>query len=90
MRLRELALKADNHRLEQELVLLAQKLDVAEEMDRLDLHLDEFSRVLNRPGRRLDFLRQDNEPRGKHARLKIGAHQHQRRSESAHRTDSEC
>ena len=61
-RLRELELKTDHDRLEQELVLLAQKLDVAEEMDRLELHLDEVSRVLNRPGpagRRLDFLMQE-------------------------------
>ena len=61
-RLRELTLKADNERLEQELVLLAQKMDVAEEMDRLELHLDEVTRVLNRPGpagRRLDFLMQE-------------------------------
>ena len=61
-RLRELTLKADNERLEQELALLAQKMDVAEEMDRLELHLDEVTRVLNRPGpagRRLDFLMQE-------------------------------
>ena len=61
-RLRELDLKPDHDRLEQELVLLAQKLDVTEEMDRLELHLDEVSRVLNRPGpagRRLDFLMQE-------------------------------
>ena len=61
-RLRELTLKADNERLEQELALLAQKMDVAEEMDRLELHLDEVMRVLNRPGpagRRLDFLMQE-------------------------------
>lgn len=37
-------------------------MDVAEEMDRLELHLDEVSRVLNRPGPagcRLDFLMQE-------------------------------
>jgi uncharacterized protein (TIGR00255 family) len=61
-RLAELAEEIDPARLEQELVLLAQKLDVAEEMDRLATHLDEVERVLgqNEPvGRRLDFLMQE-------------------------------
>ena len=61
-RLQELTVKADNDRLEQELLILAQKMDVAEEMDRLELHIDEVIRVLNRPGpagRRLDFLMQE-------------------------------
>lgn len=52
----------DPARLEQELVLLAQKLDVDEEMDRLDAHLQEVRDVLQRAepvGRRLDFLMQE-------------------------------
>lgn len=49
-------------RLEQELVLLAQKSDVAEELDRLETHVAEVRRVLagsGAAGRRLDFLMQE-------------------------------
>ncbi|WP_407313672.1 YicC/YloC family endoribonuclease [Pseudomonas sp. nanlin1] len=49
-------------RLEQELVLLAQKSDVAEELDRLNTHVTEVRRVLKSggaAGRRLDFLMQE-------------------------------
>ena len=49
-------------RLEQEMVLWLQKLDVEEELDRLDSHLTEARRVLDLPeavGRRLDFLMQE-------------------------------
>jgi uncharacterized protein (TIGR00255 family) len=49
-------------RLEQELVILAQKLDVDEEFDRLETHLDELERNLAKTepiGRRLDFLVQE-------------------------------
>lgn len=62
LRVQELGAELDNDRLEQELVLLAQKMDVAEEMDRLDAHIDEVQRVLNQDGpvgRRLDFLMQE-------------------------------
>ncbi|MFA5700200.1 MAG: DUF1732 domain-containing protein, partial [Desulfuromonas sp.] len=55
-------LDLDPQRLEQEIALLAQKADVAEELDRLDAHLSEIRRVLdNREpiGRRLDFLMQE-------------------------------
>lgn len=61
-RLAELSVNADPGRLEQELVFLAHKLDVAEELDRLIEHLDEVERVLavDEPvGRRLDFLMQE-------------------------------
>jgi len=54
--------KPDNDRLEQEIVILTQKLDVDEELDRLDTHISEVLRVLNidEPiGRRLDFLLQE-------------------------------
>jgi len=57
-----LAATPDNDRLEQELLLLAQKMDVAEELDRLEAHVSEVRRVLdqNEPiGRRLDFLMQE-------------------------------
>ncbi len=58
----ELCNELDNDRLEQELVLLSQKLDVAEEMDRLLAHIEEVERVLKQQGpvgRRLDFLMQE-------------------------------
>ncbi len=53
---------ANENRLEQELVMLAQKLDVEEELDRLDTHVAEVINVLGRDeavGRRLDFLMQE-------------------------------
>ena len=53
---------ADSGRLEQELVMLAQKLDVEEELDRLIAHVAEVEQVLDRDeavGRRLDFLMQE-------------------------------
>jgi uncharacterized protein (TIGR00255 family) len=61
-RLTEVAESLDQERLEQEMALLAQRLDVDEEMDRLRTHLDEVSRVLQQDepvGRRLDFLMQE-------------------------------
>ncbi len=61
-RVKDLVAEPDLDRLEQELVLLAQKLDVAEELDRLQTHIDEVSRVLTQDepvGRRLDFLMQE-------------------------------
>ncbi len=61
-RLAEVAGELDPGRLEQEMALLAQRLDVDEEMDRLATHLDEVERVLggDQPvGRRLDFLMQE-------------------------------
>lgn len=58
------ALKAepDHDRLEQEMVYLAQKTDVDEELDRLDTHVTEVRRTLKQKGsvgRRLDFLMQE-------------------------------
>ena len=61
-RVAELAQPLDPGRLEQELVLWLQKLDVDEELDRLDSHLAELRRVLKQKepvGRRLDFLLQE-------------------------------
>ena len=61
-RLAELAVQVDPERLEQEVALLVQKADVAEELDRLDAHLGEVLRVLEHEdpaGRRLDFLMQE-------------------------------
>ena len=62
LRVQELSTEFDNDRLEQELLLLSQKMDVAEEIDRLDAHIDEVQRVLDQDGpvgRRLDFLMQE-------------------------------
>ncbi|MFO7594645.1 MAG: YicC/YloC family endoribonuclease, partial [Pseudomonadota bacterium] len=47
-RLDEMRQDLDEGRLEQEMVLLAQKLDVDEEMDRLETHLAEVRQVLDR------------------------------------------
>lgn len=61
-RLADLAQAADPGRVEQELVLWLQKLDVDEELDRLDSHIKEIRRVLKQAepvGRRLDFLLQE-------------------------------
>ncbi|HDZ55581.1 MAG TPA: YicC family protein [Pseudomonas xinjiangensis] len=61
-RFAEAQLELDGTRVEQELVLLAQKIDVAEELDRLETHVNECRRVLagnSAMGRRLDFLMQE-------------------------------
>ncbi|MET0379680.1 MAG: YicC/YloC family endoribonuclease [Spongiibacteraceae bacterium] len=61
-RLRELCSEVDAGRVEQEIVLLAQKSDVEEELDRIGTHLQEVRRALmsQEPcGRRLDFLMQE-------------------------------
>jgi len=61
-RLAELETRVDNDRVEQELVFLLQKMDVDEELDRLDGHVVETRRVLDSDepvGRRLDFLMQE-------------------------------
>ena len=61
-RVAELGAAVDRERLEQELVLLLQRLDVAEELDRLGGHIDETRRVIGgneAAGRRLDFLMQE-------------------------------
>jgi uncharacterized protein (TIGR00255 family) len=61
-KLEKLIQEVDRERLEQELVFLAQKMDVAEELDRLDSHLAEMRQVLDSEepvGRRLDFLIQE-------------------------------
>lgn len=61
-RVAALSAPVDPERLEQEIVLLAQKLDVSEELDRLTAHLAEFRDNLKSDapvGRRLDFLVQE-------------------------------
>jgi len=61
-RLQELAQQVEPSRWEQELLFYLQRQDVAEELDRLDTHVQELGRILQRPepvGRRLDFLVQE-------------------------------
>ncbi len=61
-RLANLSQPVEPGRIEQEVVLALQKLDVDEELDRLDVHVAEIRRVmgLDEPvGRRLDFLMQE-------------------------------
>lgn len=61
-RFEELAVSLDNERLEQEIVWLVNKVDIGEEIQRLEAHAQEVHRVLARDeavGRRLDFLMQE-------------------------------
>ena len=61
-RIADLNIEHNPERLEQELAIQLQKVDITEELDRLDAHMDEFSRVLSLSepvGRRLDFLVQE-------------------------------
>lgn len=61
-RFAELSVDLDEQRIEQEMVVLAQKSDVDEELDRLDAHVKEVRKVLKKKepvGRRLDFLMQE-------------------------------
>jgi uncharacterized protein (TIGR00255 family) len=61
-RIEALSLDMNHDRVAQELVLLAQRIDVTEEMDRLIVHLNEVEAVLTKGGhvgRRLDFLMQE-------------------------------
>ncbi len=61
-RIDKLDVTADPERLEVELALVAQKLDIDEELDRLDSHVHEIRAALGNDepvGRRLDFLMQE-------------------------------
>ncbi len=61
-KLADLKLPLDPGRLEQEIVLNLQKMDVDEELDRLTSHISEARRILSLPeavGRRLDFMLQE-------------------------------
>lgn len=58
----EAQIELEPGRLEQEMILLAQKSDVAEELDRLDCHVKETQKILTKGGacgRRLDFMMQE-------------------------------
>lgn len=61
-RLQAFQMEVQESRLEQEIALLLTRIDVSEELDRLQTHLDEVNRTLNCDkivGRRLDFLMQE-------------------------------
>jgi uncharacterized protein (TIGR00255 family) len=61
-RVQELKAQVDPDRIEQEIALLLQRFDVAEELDRLTGHIEETRRTLagtEPAGRRLDFLMQE-------------------------------
>jgi uncharacterized protein (TIGR00255 family) len=61
-RVQEISSELDNERFEQELLYISQKMDIEEEIDRLNAHIDEVIRVVDQKGpigRRLDFLMQE-------------------------------
>jgi uncharacterized protein (TIGR00255 family) len=61
-RFEEIKLEFEETRIEQEMVMVAQKIDVDEELDRLDAHIAEVERLVKKGGvvgRRLDFLMQE-------------------------------
>ena len=61
-KLAEANIELDKSRLEQEIVLMAQRIDVAEELDRLMTHVKETYAILKKNeavGRRLDFMMQE-------------------------------
>jgi uncharacterized protein (TIGR00255 family) len=61
-KLSDLKEQFDGDRLEQEMVIIANRTDVDEELDRLEAHISEIRRVLTGKdsiGRRLDFLMQE-------------------------------
>ena len=61
-KLESLRAQVDEDRLEQEMVIISNRADVDEELDRLEAHISEIRRVLNSKesiGRRLDFLMQE-------------------------------
>ena len=61
-RLKQLNENIDHTRVEQEVIILIQKLDISEELDRIESHVKEMKKVLFRKepiGRRLDFILQE-------------------------------
>ena len=60
-RFEEAKIQLDPQRVEQEMILLAQRVDVAEELDRLQMHVKETNNILKKSGavgRKLDFMMQ--------------------------------
>jgi len=61
-KIKELSVEYDTNRFEQEIAYIAQKMDVDEELDRLESHFIEIEEILKREeaiGRRLDFMMQE-------------------------------
>ena len=61
-KLADLKQQVEPDRFEQEMVIVLQKADVDEELDRLEAHLEEVTRILKQQGavgRRLDFMMQE-------------------------------
>ena len=61
-RFEEAKIQLDPQRVEQEMILLAQRVDVAEELDRLQMHVKETKNILKKGGavgRKLDFMMQE-------------------------------
>ncbi len=61
-RFEDAQLNLDPQRVEQEMILLAQRVDVAEELDRLQMHVKETTNILKKGGavgRKLDFMMQE-------------------------------
>ncbi|WP_225639670.1 YicC/YloC family endoribonuclease [Candidatus Profftia sp. (ex Adelges kitamiensis)] len=61
-KLKEAQIQLENNRLEQEMLLIAQRTDISEELDRLEIHVKATYKILNQNhaiGRRLDFLMQE-------------------------------
>lgn len=61
-RFSEVKMELDTGRLEQEILIFSQKIDVSEELERIDTHISEIRRILKHGGvvgRRLDFLMQE-------------------------------
>jgi uncharacterized protein (TIGR00255 family) len=61
-RFSEVKIELDTGRLEQEILIFSQKIDVSEELERIDTHISEVRRILKHEGvvgRRLDFLMQE-------------------------------
>ncbi len=61
-KLMQMDIDLDSHRLEQELVIFLGKQDIAEELDRINVHLEQVLTILGSrktSGRRLDFLMQE-------------------------------
>lgn len=62
IRLKEAAINQEDERIRQEISLFAGKIDIDEELSRLQTHLDEVERILNKGGavgKRLDFMMQE-------------------------------
>ncbi|MBE1298413.1 MAG: YicC family protein [Alteromonadaceae bacterium] len=58
----EAKIELEENRVEQEMIMMAQKLDVAEELDRLKAHTKETQKIMKKGGacgRRLDFMMQE-------------------------------